>query len=89
MYVERDGSGSITVTERPHDGEDAPQRVLKIELGNMMDVTDIHIADIVMLETDIPQVTPESHRSSHEPNPIVSRTLHVLVILTIRSCKES
>ena len=30
-------------------------RVLKLEFGNMFDVKDIHTADIVMLETDIPQ----------------------------------
>lgn len=29
-------------------------RILKLEFGNMFDVRDIHTADIVMLETDIP-----------------------------------
>ena len=29
-------------------------RVLKLEFGNMFDVKDIHTADVVMLETDIP-----------------------------------
>ena len=44
---------SITVTENKGKG-----RVLKLERGNMLDVQHIDLADIVMLETDVPL---ESH----------------------------
>lgn len=51
--VERVPGRSITIIERPVDMEDIP-RVLKMECGNMLDVSNIEAADIVMLETDIP-----------------------------------
>ena len=46
--AERKGSKIIT----NHDKRKG--RILKLEFGNMFDVKDIHTADIVMLETDIP-----------------------------------
>lgn len=45
----------IIVTEKPKD-EDSSKRILHLECGNMMSVRNIDLADIVMLETDIPQV---------------------------------
>jgi len=46
---------SITVTERPQPGEDPNDiRVLHMEQGNLLDVDNINIADIIMLETDVP-----------------------------------
>ena len=51
--LERVPGVSITITEKPGEKEGVC-RVLKMENGDMMDVTDINIADIVMLETDIP-----------------------------------
>eukprot|EP01041_Mallomonas_annulata_P007804 gene7804-15968_t len=54
FLVEVTHGSSITIREKPYDGEEN-YRILKIECGNMMDVNDIHKADVVMLETDIPQ----------------------------------
>ena len=55
--VERVPGVSITVIEKPlEEGDNC--RVLKMERGNMFDVSNIEMADIVMLETDIP---PEYH----------------------------
>mmetsp|Transcript_1814 Transcript_1814/g.2865 ORF Transcript_1814/g.2865 Transcript_1814/m.2865 type:complete len:670 (-) Transcript_1814:217-2226(-) len=45
---------SIIVTEKPHEGQDH-ERVLHMECGNMMAIKHIEKADIIMLETDIPQ----------------------------------
>ena len=55
--VERVPGVSITVVEKPLDENDRC-RVLKMERGNMFDVSNIEMADIVMLETDVP---PEYH----------------------------
>jgi len=52
----------IVVTERRSGGEER-ERVLKIELGNIMDITNLNIADVVMLETDIPMVGPSCRGS--------------------------
>ena len=55
--IERVPGESITVVEKPVDENDRC-RVLKMERGNMFDVSNIEMADIVMLETDVP---PEYH----------------------------
>lgn len=49
----------ITVTELvTNDGRDAVKgRTLRLQCGNMMDVKDINIADIIMMETDLPAVS--------------------------------
>lgn len=45
----------ITVTEVPAADSDKG-RTLKLQCGNMLEVKDMIIADIVMMETDIPAV---------------------------------
>ena len=45
----------LVVTEKPVNGSGTP-RTLCMECGNMMSVEGIEKADIVMLETDVPQV---------------------------------
>jgi hypothetical protein len=57
----------IIITEKPREGMSA--RVLKLECGNMMHVQNIHCADIIMLETDISQV------SFSRPDTITSPSL--------------
>ncbi|CAE7753244.1 unnamed protein product, partial [Symbiodinium microadriaticum] len=44
----------LVVTEKPMDSN-STARTLCIECGNMMTVEGIEQADIVMLETDVPQ----------------------------------
>lgn len=46
----------IVIREKPMDEANEP-RILCMECGNMMSVPDIEKADIVMLETDVPQVS--------------------------------
>ena len=45
----------LVVTEKPAKGS-GTSRTLCLECGNMMSVKGIEKADIVMLETDVPQV---------------------------------
>jgi len=68
---------SIVIKER--NLEDSSRcRMLKIECGNMMDVTDISRADIVMLETDIPQELQSQLCALLHNMPEGSRTLTYL-----------
>jgi len=81
---------SIVVRERIAEGEDgycyspggssAPVwgRTLRIECGNMMDVKDLHTADIVMLETDIPLELQSQLCNLLQNMPEGSRTLTYL-----------
>jgi hypothetical protein len=47
----------IVVTEIATGVDSASQRrILHLECGNMLNVKNVEIADVVMLETDIPQV---------------------------------
>jgi hypothetical protein len=47
---------SITITEKAQPGTDEENiRVLHFEQGNLLDVDNVNIADIIMLETDVPK----------------------------------
>ena len=47
---------SITIAEKSHNSNSGDTiRVLHLEQGNLLDVDNIHIADIIMLETDVPK----------------------------------
>ena len=47
---------SITIAEKSHKNNGGDNiRVLHLEQGNLLDVDNIHIADIIMLETDVPK----------------------------------
>ena len=50
---EADSPGSASASNVPEFAE----RILHMECGNMFDVTNVDIADIVMMETDVPAVT--------------------------------
>ena len=53
FIIERVPGTSITIIEKAIEKDDRC-RVLKMERGNLLDVSNIEVADIVMLETDVP-----------------------------------
>jgi hypothetical protein len=54
---------TLVVTEKLVGGSGEESRILKIECGNMLSIENIHFADIVMMETDLPQ---EIHQETCE-----------------------